>query len=322
MLGLGTSLISGATISTSEELLRSAFDKRVAEDGGVLENDACLLSALGELVTEPAPFTTGLLEFYPNAAAAYSLRKLRRSVFPYAVRVRRSSDSQEQDIGFNNNGELDTNTLLNFADGGDAWVAVWYDQSPNANDATQTTPAKQPQIVTGGSLVTENGKPAVQFDGSDDFMTSGDYIVELSQNPASVFCVSQASTVANSLYILSEGDVVSPYSSNFILGSNTGSDIVWVNGTLLGTMQAGQVLIGFDWDETNATAFIDGSQSGVSEVVTVNTETSLYSYIGSRADGTAAFFNGKIQELITYKSDQSANRTGIQTNINDFYSIY
>jgi len=87
-------------------------------------------------------------------------------------------------------------------------------------------------------------------------------------------------------------------------------------------MQAGQVLIGFDWDETNATAFIDGSQSGVSKVVTVNTETSLYSYIGSRADGVAAFFTGKIQELITYKSDQSSNRTGIEGNINDYYTIY
>jgi|DEB0MinimDraft_6_1074348.scaffolds.fasta_scaffold02600_5 hypothetical protein len=50
MLGLGTSLISGAPISPLEELLRSAFDKRVTEDGGTLENDACLLSALRELI--------------------------------------------------------------------------------------------------------------------------------------------------------------------------------------------------------------------------------------------------------------------------------
>ena len=50
MLGLGTSLISGAPIIPLEELLRSAFDKRVTEDGGTLENDACLLSALIELI--------------------------------------------------------------------------------------------------------------------------------------------------------------------------------------------------------------------------------------------------------------------------------
>jgi hypothetical protein len=28
------------------------------------------------------------------------------------------------------------------------------------------------------------------------------------------------------------------------------------------------------------------------------------------------------QEAVFYVSDQSANRTGIETNINDYYSIY
>ena len=35
-----------------------------------------------------------------------------------------------------------------------------------------------------------------------------------------------------------------------------------------------------------------------------------------------AFFNGFIQEVIVYASDQSANRTGIESNINTHYSIY
>jgi len=323
MLGLGLSISSEDSSTNGITLLVSAFGARLADDGGTIENPSCMQQDLADLVAEAAPFTTGLLEFYPGAAAAYSLRQLRRSVSPYAIRVRRANDL-EQDIGFNSNGELDTNALLAFADGGDAWVSVWYDQSSNGNDAVQSTKSSQPKIVdrTTG-LVTENGKPALQFDGSDDFMTSGDYIVELSQNPVSLFCVSQSDALTVGQYILAEGDSVSPYSSNFILGSATASEILWVNGTTMGTMQAGQVLIGFDWDETNATAFIDGSQSDVSKVVTVNTETSLYSYIGRNATtGAGTFFIGKIQELITYKSDQSSNRTGIETNINDFYSIY
>jgi hypothetical protein len=32
--------------------------------------------------------------------------------------------------------------------------------------------------------------------------------------------------------------------------------------------------------------------------------------------------DGTIQELIIYPDDQSANRASIETNINDFYSIY
>jgi hypothetical protein len=31
---------------------------------------------------------------------------------------------------------------------------------------------------------------------------------------------------------------------------------------------------------------------------------------------------GNMQEMIFYTSDQSSNRAGIETNINDFYSIY
>jgi hypothetical protein len=30
----------------------------------------------------------------------------------------------------------------------------------------------------------------------------------------------------------------------------------------------------------------------------------------------------KQQEIIIYNSDQSTNRTGIETNINDYYNIY
>ena len=31
---------------------------------------------------------------------------------------------------------------------------------------------------------------------------------------------------------------------------------------------------------------------------------------------------GNMQEFILYNTDQSSNRTGIETNINDFYNIY
>ena len=42
----------------------------------------------------------GLLDTYPNAAAAYSVRKLRTAYTGSAIRVRRSSDNAEQNIGF------------------------------------------------------------------------------------------------------------------------------------------------------------------------------------------------------------------------------
>ena len=55
-----------------------------------------------------------LLDFFPNAAAAYSLRKLRNGYTGSAIQVRRESDDATQNIAFDLLGELDTSTLLNF----------------------------------------------------------------------------------------------------------------------------------------------------------------------------------------------------------------
>jgi hypothetical protein len=95
---------------------------------------------------------TGLLDDYPNAAAAYSLRLLRTAYTGDAIRVRRASDNTEQDIGFVSN-ELDTSALTTFCSGTNGFVKTWYDQSGNGNDATQTTSANQPQIVSSGSVL-------------------------------------------------------------------------------------------------------------------------------------------------------------------------
>jgi hypothetical protein len=108
------------------------------------------------------PSFTGLLDLYPNAAVAYSLRRLRSGYTGSAIRVRRSSDSAEQDIGFVSN-VLDTASLLTFVGAGDGFVTTWYDQSGLGLNATQTTAGVQPEIVLGGVLWTQNGNPAVRF---------------------------------------------------------------------------------------------------------------------------------------------------------------
>jgi hypothetical protein len=58
--------------------------------------------------------STLLLDAYSNIAPSFSLRKLRTAYTGSAIRVRRSSDNAEQDIGFVNN-QLDTGSLSSFA---------------------------------------------------------------------------------------------------------------------------------------------------------------------------------------------------------------
>ena len=108
-----------------------------------------------------------------SASAAYSLRQLSATYSGSAIQVRRSSDNTTMDIGFIG-GALDTTALLNFVGSGSGYVTTWYDQSGNSLNSSQSTQASQPRIVNAGVLdtVTLNGvtRPAVRFDGTDDFM--------------------------------------------------------------------------------------------------------------------------------------------------------
>jgi len=51
-------------------------------------------------------------------------------------------------------------------------VTTWYDQSGNSNDATQATAANQPKIINAGSLITSNGYTVIEYDGTDDNLTT------------------------------------------------------------------------------------------------------------------------------------------------------
>jgi len=109
----------------------------------------------------------GPINILKNAVAAYSLRRLTSEYLGSAIRVRRSSDNSETDIGFTSNGELDSATLLSFASGSNnAFVSLWYDQTGFDLHQVRTESNQQPQIVSNGSLITDSGKPAIYLNGT------------------------------------------------------------------------------------------------------------------------------------------------------------
>ena len=95
--------------------------------------------------------------------AAMSLRKV-VSTASSCLRVRRSSDNAEQDIGFVGD-SVDTASLLAFAGAGSAYVTTLYDQTGNGENLVQAATARQPRIVSAGVY---DGK--LVFDGVDDSM--------------------------------------------------------------------------------------------------------------------------------------------------------
>ena len=87
--------------------------------------------------------------------------------------IRRASDSTTQTIGFDANGNIDEAAINTFCSGTTCTVYQWLDQSGNGNTATAAAQANEPTIYTGGALVKDDGKAAIDFDGNG--RTSADY---------------------------------------------------------------------------------------------------------------------------------------------------
>jgi hypothetical protein len=111
-----------------------------------------------------------LLDQFPNAAAAFSVKKERTAYSGNCIKVRRASDNNTLNIGFVGD-DLDISSLQTFCAGTDGFINTWYDQSGNAKNATQATNANQPKIVTSGSVILKDGIPAISSDGVNDNMS-------------------------------------------------------------------------------------------------------------------------------------------------------
>jgi hypothetical protein len=96
--------------------------------------------------------------------AAWSTRRLVSTYNGPVMRVRRSGDLSERDIGFDANGIIDTAALTAFTSRSSAHVVCWFDQSGNNHHMRQPANDQQPRIVVDGALVMENSRPVVVFD--------------------------------------------------------------------------------------------------------------------------------------------------------------
>ena len=381
----------------------------------------------------------GMLDQYGDAAAAYSLRKLRNGYTGNAIRVRRSSDNTERDMGFYDN-ELDTVALLewvneeytfieepfdgaytwnvalgsasvnggvlDFPDGvntvvytsigntlktqqvrvtftilnyqsgsikfqnynsgadgtnrtadgtyteiltisesgnnnfgfsgtlqgqiddfkieqltADGHVHTWYDQSANANHAVQGTESAQPKIVDAGSLVTENGKPGISFDGTDDkIITSAGLSPGISV--ASFFWTGSVNGFDSAIFGARPADVADGlgfYLQSYRYRINNEK---WGSNSHFATIPNTPILISF--------VIIDGVSNlyensiGIDNPKDFLVDNPVFSgpsnVIGSNVGDS--YFDGIMQDFILYHTDKTNNRENIETNINTYYNIY
>jgi hypothetical protein len=248
---------------------------------------------------------TFLLDEYPGAAAAYSLRLLDSTYTGNAIRVRRASDNTEQDIGFDANGDLDTTALAAFCSGTNGFVKTWYCQSGNGNDVTQTTTANQPKIYDSSTGVLKDSNNRVYTDCSTAIIFNA---VTISQ-PYTIFAAVQLSSNFERV----SGGVPDWSPSTYMRFASpttlTGTNAVTFNQRQLFTALA---------NGTSSAMWYDGTADATGDAGTNSYSTG--GTLFTRSVGTSG--TPRAYEFVIYGSDQSTNRTGIETNINDFYSIY
>lgn len=248
-----------------------------------------------------------LLDAYPNAIAAWSFRKLRDAYAGSAIRVRRSSDDTQQDIGFDANGNLDTASLKTFVGANNAFVVTQYDQSGNGVDATTATTADQPRIMASGVIERQNGRPTAYADVSDDLPLTltidGNYSVFAAFN-----C--QATTGAAGAIILDDMRLVGKVDganqwgtwSTSYKPANTDIRNSFAVVAMIGTTGSG------------GTFYLAGSSDGTYDASTGSSTKRIYGTASSQG------LVGYLSEVIVWQSDQTANVSGITSNISAYYT--
>jgi hypothetical protein len=259
-----------------------------------------------------------LLSLYPGASVAYSLRNLSTTYTGNAIRVRRSNDNAEQNIGFVN-GVLDTASLLTFTGANSGFVTTWYDQSGNANNAVQATAGLQARIVNAGAITYQNGKPVIDFYGAGIFYTynpvlaTGDWSLYLVQKRPSA--ATQGILLANTaggLFFTQNSD------NNFYIQRVTGTTGFYKFAA--DSTATFCVLSGYNISNVTS-AYKNNIQYSLSSDISFGA-TSITSYNSIGNYNGLAQSTGYVCEIIIYANNQTSNKTGIDSNINSFYSIY
>ncbi len=205
------------------------------------------------------------------------------------------------------------------------FVDTWYDQSGNGNDAEQPTADNQPKIVNDGSLVKDSDIAGLDFDGGDFLVASS---VSGLESPFSIFSTSvrdatgytgsfSKSTAANRYFGLQEA------TSTSVAAPRNSTSGVSISASVSGVDRLSFALT------TGETSTSVGAKGGTLANTTDDYGSDFTSGSGLdqlsigvlRTVSPTGYFNGRIRELIFYTSDQSANRSAVETNTANYYNI-
>ena len=202
----------------------------------------------------------------------------------------------------------------------DGFVKTWYDQSVSdqagtatGNHATQETAANQPKIVSAGNYLG-----ALLFDGSDDFLLASFSNPFTSDSfTASVVNFKTTSGRETVFDYRASTPYVVECKNNQTLNVETSSP--FSDSSLIITENQDNLLV-TSTDSSDTLLGLDGTTANKSGRAVSSGSASLN--IGRNGFGGGINdLNGDIKEIIIYSSDQRSNRTAIEANMGEVYSI-
>lgn len=264
--------------------------------------------------------------YYLSSVSTQFLSRFWRGKIQEVIIYTSDQTSNRFKIESNTNNYYNLYTTLN-----DGFVASWYDQSGNSNDAIQSTAGRQPKIVDAGVLV-DGG---IEFDGIDDVLI-GTPPSSLENGAVFYGFESKSNSVAQLFQINGIEDSLKYGVSATINRNNVTGDLRASadgsgdsrNGPIFGKVNVANnephlLSLILDSNTEITTANIDGvlMNTGVSGSGRFSANVSERLAIGQRGNDGYTEKNA-VFEVIVFESNQSSNLNAIEANINNYYKLY
>lgn len=283
---------------------------------------------------------------FSGASRIFSVRKLNTSLTNAHMQLRRSSDSATCWLFFDGAIAYDeinvnaytapssrttptTTTLATWAGSDDVVVIKWVEQISGTGVGDLTPRGTTvPQLMSAGSLITKNGKPSIEFDGTTAFTQATPYSELDSGNSFSIFTVSSNDSTTNKNKIFHTGRITANAFSVWSDSSGT-AEMAYAYGTTTSATTNYSTTINTTNQRlisTIKTSTLSSWYNGGVESETGVTHSGTYTndevFVGQGRLALPDFLDGHVQEVIIYAVDQSSNLAAIEADINGYYSIY
>lgn len=295
---------------------------------------------------------TFLLDKFP-AVSGYSLRKLRNKYNGPAITVTNITTNLDKDIYFDDQGNLDINSLATFANDKSIGIKLWHDQSKNWSQVLtsdlgvkkpnyygvpfyRTNTSNMPRIVNNGALYYLNARPAIYFNGSAYSLERNDFGLPIGFATYLTISYSLSSSLALNTYqsvlhygVASNGSAVfltygddGNFGNDALGSSNYGNAVGSINQlqkqNLMISTKPASTDIWKNW--INNSIFSSKSMNTNTTLVDNGTACRIGQFNG--ATGGGSFLNGYIQEVIIWDKNLEYNRNEIEQNVNNYYQIW